>query len=58
MGNAFLGGIGEGCTGGVPVFLHSVEEGLKGLVEGVLNHLGVLDVGEQSRLVSEVEVIG
>ena len=58
MGDAFLGGIREGCTGGVPVFLHSVEEGLEGLVEGVLNYLGVLDVGEERRLVSEVELLG
>ena len=36
----------------------SVEESLEGLVKGGLNHLGVLNVGEQSRLVSEVEVVG
>ena len=58
LGDAFLGSIGEGCTGGVPVFLHTVEEGLAGLIEGVLRHLGVLDIGEKSRLVSEVEVVG
>ena len=41
LGNAFLGGISEGCTGSVPVFLHAVEKGLEGLVEVVLNHTSI-----------------
>ena len=57
LGNAFLGGIGEGWVGGIPVFLYGVEEGLEGLVEGVLNYLDVLDIGEESQLVSDVEVV-
>ena len=58
MGDAFLGGSSEGGARGFPVFLHTVEEGFEGLVEGVLNHVGVFDIREESGLVPEVKVVG
>ena len=58
MGDAFFGGGSESSAGCFPIILHAVDECFKGLVEGVLNHLGMLDISVQSRLVSEVEVVG
>ena len=58
LGDAFYGGRRESSAGNFPVFLHAVKECFKGLVGGVTNHLEMLDVGVESRLVSEVEVVG
>ena len=58
MGDAFLAGSSVCGARGIPVFLHVVEECLKRRVDGILNHLGVLDVGQEGRLLSEVEVVG
>ena len=58
MGYAFFGGQSESCAGGFPIILHTVDDCFKGLVEGVLNHLGMLDVGEECRLAAEVEIVG
>ena len=58
LGDAFFGGGGESSAGCLLIILHAVDEGFKGLVEGILNHLGMLDVGVERGLVSEVEVVG
>ena len=56
--DAFFGCQGESSAGFFPILLHAEKEGFKGLVEGVFNHVGMLDVGVECRLVSEVEELG
>ena len=56
--DAFVGCQGESSAGLFPILLHAEKERLKGLVEGVFNHVGMLDVWAERRLVSEVEEVG
>ena len=48
--DAFVGCQGESSAGLFPILLHAEKERFKGLVEGVLNHLRMLDVGVVRRL--------
>ena len=55
MRDAFFGCQGESSAGLFPILLHAEKERFKGLVEGVFNHFGMLDVWVERRLVTEVE---
>ena len=58
LGDAFLVGSSVCGARGIPLFPHAVEECPERRIDGIINHIGVLDVGQEGRLLSEVEVVG